>query len=106
MIVFKFLYTNRNSLFDASFVEIVVLFIFLVSFPCFANSSSCFFSEVNPFTPGTFTRDNPPIPWQFLVENKRTQAPKISHMRSKTRDKLWLSNKLFLFDELMGSQGV
>ena len=46
MIVFKFMYTNRNSLFDASFVKVVVLFIFLVSFPCFANSSSCFFSEV------------------------------------------------------------
>ena len=42
----------------------------------------------NPFTPETFTRDNPPIPWQFLAENKRTRAPKVNHMRSKTRDKL------------------
>ena len=63
-------------------------------------------THFNPFTPGTFTHDNPPIPWQFSVENKRTRAPKINHMRSKTWDKLWLSNKLFLLDELMGSQGM
>ena len=62
--------------------------------------------SVNPFTPGTFARDNPPIPWQFSAENKRTRAPKINHMRSKTRDKLWLTNKLFLFDKLMGSQSM
>ena len=61
---------------------------------------------LNQFTPGTFTHDNPPIPWQFLVENKRTRAPKVNHMRSKTRDKLLLSNKLFLFVELMDSQGM
>ena len=60
----------------------------------------------NPFTTWTFMCDNPPIPWQFSVENKHTRAPKINHMRSKTRDKLWLSNKLFLLDELMGSQGM
>ena len=66
----------------------------------------CSRMRINPFTPGTFTHDNPPIPWQFSVENKRTRAPKINHMRSKTRDKLWLSNKLFLLYELMGSQGM
>ena len=64
------------------------------------------FWTLNPFTPGTFARDNPPIPWQFSAENKRTRAPKINHMRSKTRDKLWLTNKFFLFDELMGNQGM
>ena len=60
----------------------------------------------NPFTTWTLMCDNPPIPWQFSVENKHTRAPKINHMRSKTRDKLWLSNKLFLLYELMGSQGM
>ena len=61
---------------------------------------------LNPFTPGTFTYDNPPIPWQFLVENKRTRVPKVNHMRSKTRDELLLSNKRFLFVGLMDSQGM
>ena len=28
---------------------------------------------INPFTPGTFTCDNPPIPWQFSVVNKCTR---------------------------------
>ena len=61
---------------------------------------------INPFTPGTFTRDNPPIPWQFLVENKHMRAPKVNHMCSTTRDKLLLSNNPFLFVELMDSQGM
>ena len=34
------------------------------------------------------------------------RAPKINHMCFKTRVKLWRSNKLFLLDELMGSQGI
>ena len=60
----------------------------------------------NPFTPGTLICDNPLIPWDFLVENKCMRAPKINHMCFKTRVKLWRSNKLFLLDELMGSQGI
>ena len=60
----------------------------------------------NPFTPGTLMGDNPLIPWDFLVENKCMRAPKINHMCFKTRVKLWRSNKLFLLDELMGSQGI
>lgn len=60
----------------------------------------------NPFTPGTLMGDNPLIPWDFLVENKCMRAPKINHMCFKTRVKLWHSNKLFLLDELMGSQGI
>ena len=50
--------------------------------------------------------DNPLIPWDFLVENKCTRAPKTNHICFKTRVKLWLSNKLFLLDELMGNQGI
>ena len=49
----------------------------------------------------------PQFPGKFWYQNnKHTRAPKINHMRSKTRDKLWLANKLFLLDELMGSQAM
>ena len=83
--------------------------LFFKTFRCSFNNWNLFFSykvPFNPFTPGTLMGDNPLISWDFLVENKCMRAPKINHMCFKTRVKLWLSNKLFLLDELMDSQGI
>ena len=83
--------------------------LFFKTFHCSFNNWNLFFSykvPFNPFTPGTLMGDNPLIPWDFLVENKCMRAPKINHMCFKTKVKLWRSNKLFLLDELMGSQGI
>ena len=50
--------------------------------------------QLNPFTPGTFTCDNPPIPWEFWPENLRARTREVNHMRSKAKDKIKFSNKL------------
>ena len=47
-----------------------------------------------PFTPGTFTRDNPPIPWEFWPKNLRARTREVNHMRSKAKDKIKFPNKL------------
>ena len=48
----------------------------------------------NPFTPGTFKRDNPPIPWEFWPKNLRARTLEVNHMRSKAKDEIKFSNKL------------
>ena len=49
---------------------------------------------INPFTPGTFTHDNPPIPWDFWPKNLRARTREVNHMRSKAKDKIKFPNKL------------